>query len=379
MFRSGTTLLARMLNAHPEIVCLSDPCLPFFKYFRSYISLNLGLNISPESPLDDYYYKPEMLSLFNLIQESDLDCKIPLRWKDSIKEDIIKYGYPYSPLIMDDIKELSVTTFKNLLQDILDLGYTVYGKNKKPKLIGFKEVWTDEFIPPLIRTFNDIKILILLRDPRAVSSSKNITSDKYPWLFLARQWRKLAGLAFHYKNIFSDRVLLIYYEKLISNPEKEIYRILDHLNLSFHPNLLDFSKYLDGFNRPWIQNTSYGNGLQGFNKDSITRWKSFLTCDEENFIKLICGPEMYLHGYLSSFSFKGLPFFINNPLCFSLSEIALWIKKYSSVNPVDVSLETSKEYLRKSLFITKSENIDLIKISFLFENIFYQASKGYQE
>ena len=35
MFRSGTTMIARMLHANPNIVCASDPFAPIFKSFRN--------------------------------------------------------------------------------------------------------------------------------------------------------------------------------------------------------------------------------------------------------------------------------------------------------------------------------------------------------
>ena len=35
MFRSGTTLVARMLASHSEVVCASDPFLPLYKHIRN--------------------------------------------------------------------------------------------------------------------------------------------------------------------------------------------------------------------------------------------------------------------------------------------------------------------------------------------------------
>ena len=60
MFRSGSTTLARALNAHKEIAFASDPYLEIFKCLRSDIAEDLGITTPFSHPLDDYYFLPEL-------------------------------------------------------------------------------------------------------------------------------------------------------------------------------------------------------------------------------------------------------------------------------------------------------------------------------
>ena len=57
IFRSGTTWLARALNANKNISFESDPIAPLFNSFRYDVAkqFNKNKNINRFSPLDDYF------------------------------------------------------------------------------------------------------------------------------------------------------------------------------------------------------------------------------------------------------------------------------------------------------------------------------------
>ncbi len=377
MFRSGTTLLARMLNSHPNIVCASDPCLPLFKYFRSSLFKELGVDVPPNAPLADYYFNGKYSQYLSLLETISLDFSIPSEWQKNIIQDIINYGKPFSPLIMPYLSRICPSNFRNFLLDILELIYEIYGKNKNCFLVGFKEVWGDEFIGPLYNSFSNMKFIVIIRDPRAVASSKNVADDKYPWLFLGRQWRKLAGLSWNWRQKYPNQVLLIYYEKLISSPKEEIVKILSHLEIDFHEDVLDFSKYKDGYGEPWLQNTSYGQGKASFNPASINKWKEILNDQEKKFIEALCGPEMFLHKYLPSFyePINRLSSYLRKPVLVDKNSLASWIKDYFVDDLSYYVAELSKEFLRKSLLenendIDPEHKDELIKMSFLSSRIY---------
>mgnify|MGYP001218363097 CR=1 FL=1 len=78
MFRSGTTLLARMLDSHPSICLASDPFAPLFKCFRDEIAYNLiGESFDINSPLNDYYFDQVQQNLFQAIQNQNEALKVP--------------------------------------------------------------------------------------------------------------------------------------------------------------------------------------------------------------------------------------------------------------------------------------------------------------
>ena len=87
------------------------------------------------------------------------------------------------------------STYEEWIKRFLDLIWESCRKDQEAGVVSFKEVWTNEFAPAFLRSFRNSKVLFVIRDPRAVAASKNVTSEKYSLLFLARQWRKLAWLA----------------------------------------------------------------------------------------------------------------------------------------------------------------------------------------
>ena len=111
MFRSGTTLLGRMLNAHPYITIASDPYLPFFKMFRTKIAENLGMAIPVEQPLNDYYFSQDQVQLFKQIQQASFNLPFVTSDLDMLRKSIRSYGEPYSPNIMPHLEQIKGDTY----------------------------------------------------------------------------------------------------------------------------------------------------------------------------------------------------------------------------------------------------------------------------
>ena len=67
MFRSGTTLLARMFNSHKNITLASDPFSPIFKEFRNEIlNKNTKDTFDSNAPLNDYYFDQFQNNIFDI-------------------------------------------------------------------------------------------------------------------------------------------------------------------------------------------------------------------------------------------------------------------------------------------------------------------------
>ena len=87
MFRSGTTLLARMLNSHPSICVASDPFASIFKSFRNEIAIeHIGSKYDKDSPYDDYYYSNQ--HIFTSIQKRCLELPLVNHNIDEIQNKI---------------------------------------------------------------------------------------------------------------------------------------------------------------------------------------------------------------------------------------------------------------------------------------------------
>jgi len=370
MFRSGTTLLARMLHTHDEIVCASDPFRPFFNCFRDAVARDLGAPVGGFDPLDDYFADKTGLAVFEGVQQATLERSFPNWLREELRERIISHAEPFSPKITERLDSIQGATFREVYDDLLSHIPAAYG-NGAEQWEATKEVWTTEFTPVLARAYPESKFLHVVRDPRAVCASKNVKKNsKYPWLFLIRQWRKLATLSDLYESRFKDRVCIVRYEDLVQNPRNTVEEICNFLGIVLDEAILDPSNYVDGAGDPWLQNTSYERSSRSFNIDSVDKWREVLSGREKMYIEQLSYPEMLILGYEIGGVQFGLPDdMVFNPPRVSTNKLADWVRGYyEDWDRIRHSTEIGTEQVRHRLLTTDD---------CAFDNVGEQVLKGY--
>jgi hypothetical protein len=350
MFRSGTTMLARMLHANPNIVCASDPFAPLFKSYRNTVAKEMFRNFDFLEPLNDYYFNKNQNHLFQELQKKDFSVTISRQEVKRVRKEIENHCKPYSSKIIPYLDMLKGNNYKEIFDSAFEIIGFAYGKNGGMAL-GFKEVWVDEFALHFNKMKKGNKVIHLIRDPRSVVASNFKSGNKYPLLFLIRQWRKLASIAWlNSKN--NENVLLVKFEDLIENPEKVANLICDFIGVEFHLNMITPEEYKDGEGEPWKQNSSYENKeRQIFNSQSLRKWSKFLSRDVVNFIEIFCSFEMNLLNYKkkSSNFTKDIGYLLDYQD--DLTQCSEWIKPYA-VN--DNFKEVSAELARYSMLKDKA-------------------------
>ncbi len=367
MFRSGTTLLAKMLDAHPKIAFTSDPYRPYFNDLRDMVARKNGLlkNNLPHMPLSDYFCDDEQLKVMKFVQSANLDMEIPKGHLEELKNLIAKRGMEFSPFVAQHVDELKGRNYCELFHSMMKLVAKYYGKGDE-EIVGSKEVWCNEFTSVLLRSFNELKVINIIRDPRAVCASRNIIGEKYPWLFLARQWRKLSIFSWLFTNYreFSKSLLVIRYEDLIQNPEEVSKKICSFIGVDFSYDMIDGNKFREGDGSSWSQNSSYGTSKEISAKYS-EKWREVLNEDQIKLIEMLCCHEMKLFGYdpinegVDILSEK----YVYDPLIVKQEELAEWIKQYSDTRPIFNLIEMSKELVRNRLMHMDDNEIVQLKAS----------------
>jgi hypothetical protein len=361
MFRSGTTLISRMFQSHPEIACASDPYAPLFKEFRNqYISNNLkDFVLDLESPHDDYYYYDSKISFFHELQATSFDMSCEnVDWA-ALLDKMANSSKPYSPLLFPYYNKLPGSTFKETLVNGIDLIRQTYGDDKT-KLVGFKEVWTNEFGIHIVRDVPNFKVVHIIRDPRAVCASNLVTSTPYPMIFLLRQWRKACASALYQKKFskHGKNVFILRYEDLISQPDIYIKKVCDFLKIEPHKNMYNPSTYLDGNNQQWLQNSSHRDPILGFNVGSINKWKEVLSDRQISMIESMCCGEMSLFEYETAQNkFSLSDDIIFNPPEVKQADIANWLRPFVDQSEQSLVKELSLERVRLNALIC-DKNID---------------------
>ncbi|WP_285906087.1 sulfotransferase family protein [Pseudodesulfovibrio pelocollis] len=350
MFRSGTTLTGRLLHAHPRIALASDGLFPFFKFLRNAIASRHGADIPEgfESPLADYAFGRQA-DVFRAVQQADLHLPLKEADRAELLARIATWcaEHPqYSPLLAPRAGSAGGATYAELLEELLTLIREEYG-DRATGIVGFKEVWATEFVPALARTFPEMRFVCLVRDPRAVFASKKFRMAQYPPVFMARQWRKIAALAYWYGHdpALSGRVLTLRFEDVITEPAAVSRKMCDFLDIEWHPAMTDLSSFVNGLNLPWFQNSAFGRGGTAFDTSTLGRWQSSLSEGEIALVDYLCAPEMGLFGYepVHGPDADATRRMLDDPPVVPRESLAMWIRRFEPYTLEDTRLELSME------------------------------------
>ncbi|MBD3166682.1 hypothetical protein GF324_08795 [bacterium] len=383
MFRSGTTLMARMLGAHPNLAFASDPFQPTLKEFRNTVWANLvGVDqMDAKAPFDDYYFYPDKQQLMKAVQQTGLDLSIGNLDLPGLRATTARYAHDFSPKIEPYLELLNGPTFADLLATGGEVIERAYG-DKNTQAVGFKITWACEFGPHLLRQWDNAKVVHIVRDPRAVCSSKYaLEGRKNPFIFLVRQWRKLVTLPWvHLQDSFPyrDRVHVLRYEDLVSNPESEVERLCEFLELPMSERMLDPSRYDDGSGKVWEPNTSYREKKKQFNTSSIDKWRSVLNGRQIEFIERLALPEMAVWGYEPEIADShGIPAsMVYDPPEVPLEELVEWIIPYTRYEPHTLLHDMVLEQMRANTLAGGDEVADDIKSALALDPDFFDALRS---
>lgn len=362
MFRSGTTFVARLLNQSDEISFASDPFFAVFKEFRNTLSKENVHKVDPHAPLEDYYFDESKLDFFKTIQNTNFkNVKIPDL--EYLKKFTAESSFPYSELLSKEIHKITADNYGDFLIQGEKLLRQTYGYKR---LTGFKEVWANEFTPHICSLFSkDAKVIHIIRDPRAILVSNFYSEGRYPILFLARQWRKLAALAHFYTEEYENNII-VKYEDLILNPKETIEGICKFTGIRFDEKILNTEEITDGSNKKWRQNSTFDEkNSGGFNKSSVSRWKEKIEDSDRLALEYLCYPEMTLLGYgdLLDEKFGSVS---HSNFEDKRDKLAKWILPYADF---DYESEFSKEKKRMSLFAREASTSEK-ELNFLIPSIF---------
>ena len=255
--RSGTTLLANLLNAQEGVDINRD--------FLLIDRLKRRINAGWTTQLTDQQRR-RLVSLFQ-IDGAEMNAAF-------------------------DVTSDSFTTIAGFYEHVLDC---LAGKGTR--VVGHKVTVAYESIPELLELVPDLHVLFVIRDPRDMIVSALRRWRSQDAFKLARRWQASSGMVrvLCEKERFRDRLLICKYEDLVMNTTGELVRISQFIHV---PDLSVPSK-LEDYGKPWHGNSSFGELGCLVDSSPVGRWRSVAPRLGKR-IELLLGKSLTEYGYDTS-------------------------------------------------------------------------------
>jgi len=368
-FRSGTTLLDKLLHAHPDIVMASQPFPVLYFYLKEIFLNKKGINF--RYPLDHMfnqrgYAHDDFMIFLDTYKISDDDIDIIFEMMEQYTSGL------QTPQIKEYRKSIVPGTFLDVYQQFNDCLLTIFPNKNTPLYVGGKEAFVEEYAPFLLK--RGIKTIVIIRDPRdVVASVYNSVVEKYmgesrPLLFLLRAWRKSVALSLAYED--DPNFTWLTYEDLVTKTSSTLDKITDFLRIAPFPENI-FEKGI--FNQDgvlWRGNSSYVRSLE-LNSSSIGQFTDRLNEQVIGYIEHACYPEMRALGYDFSLSSKySIDALMSYQEIFDVTHEKFYDCRNYSCSKQRVSDECRRRELLLSDDVTLSDQE--IKSWFVFTEAFYK-------
>ncbi|WP_277991586.1 sulfotransferase family protein [Trinickia acidisoli] len=212
--RCGTTMLASILDAHPE-ACVPPETQLLFEYMGNGPALHEIFAIGVQ-------YRATLAKYLDFVQKR---CPCDLRKYFDHERYFARMTYP-------------VATLRELMGDF----YTEIAKAKGKRICLEQTPWYGLGIDVLRELYPDARYIHMIRDGRDVAISfartpwwhKDIGKNLARWAFEASLIKTLCE-----EMLAPEQVLTVHYEKFVEDPESELRRICRFLRISYDPRVLE--------------------------------------------------------------------------------------------------------------------------------------------
>lgn len=259
--RSGTTLLRSMLDAHPDV----------------------GV------PLESLFIVDYLLSSQPV---ETMRALLPLEYELS------EWRIEVTQSDLEDCESA-----RDLIAKVHELYLAQNGKRrwgqKTPRFVRYGAL--------IKQHYPSARFIHLVRDPRAVASSLARSQVHQSTLFHgAQRWRGDVGAGLALEQSFTQDVLRVYYEALVSDPEREVRRMCDFLGLDFVEEMLRFHQQAPSDYGSYYRQIHSGLG-KPVSSSSAEGWRDRLSQREVALVEWIAGPLMEEVGYVTESPLEAAP------------------------------------------------------------------------
>jgi len=381
--RGGTSLIGRMIDAHPRISIAIDAYLPVFRSLRNALLARARSNdgFEPTLPLQDGHFSDRQLRWFDAVLAGDLSAPFDAAELPDLKERFRGRASDESGDLLPLIDKLGGATYREFLANALAL-IPAARPEKHAEWIGVKDLWIVDLFPALARGYPEARFVLILRDPRAIIASIHGYRPIDPsqcahTLSVLRHWRKAVacGDAFATDPALAGRFLVVRYEDVVRDPEFHGRNICKLMGVDFVPAMLDYDRLEDhATGRKWRGNSTFDDKLTDISTAPTERWRQKLPAETVRFIEFACDVDMRFAGYQPKYDTGELT---GDPGILSFlikdnKEFASWRSDFQ-----DPQQDYGFEAFRRQALRIADDGLDrdTIRRSFLFDAYYRKLSK----
>lgn len=293
-YRSGTTLLEKLLHAHPQVSVASQP-FPLL-YFDVKASFLRERGLERRYPLGHRFGEEvDTLEEFSAFLDRHVVGEDDLR---RLATAMSAYAEPrWTPQVLPLLAELRPGLFLDVWAQLGTIVARCF-PSADLVLAGSKEVLCEEYLPYLLR--HGHRGLVVIRDPRDMIASYNfrrrateIESGR-PVLFSLRIWRKSVAFALACEQL--PGFAWLRYEDLSHRPLEELRRVTDALGIDGYPEDVLRRPLVAQDGTPWGGNSSFER-MEVVSTASVGRFRDVLPRETLEFVEYLCAPELRALGY----------------------------------------------------------------------------------
>ena len=291
--KSGTTLLAALLDNHPELLVLPQETAYFPTVLRKYGHAGRRAQF-------DYLTKQS----FSRILFGGEPKWLEHEYKNFPQQ---KFLETFERIAFDPA---------NAERDLLALMAEAYAQTIGVPLDRIQR-WIEKtpanrnHVDEIFARFPNAKFLVILRDPRAILATqialeKTRQTKRFSVYYVIAHWRAAANLARRVR-AGDGRGLFVQFEQLVSEPATVMKKLCDYLEINFDPNVvLQPTK----IGEPWGGNSAAQIGFSQVSAEPASRWQNELSEDEIGWVEWHCRELMPEFGYEPRLSSRALRHFI---------------------------------------------------------------------
>ena len=278
--KSGTTLLAALLDNHPELLVLPQETAYFPTVLKKF-----G-NADRRAQFDYLTTKSFSRVLFGGEP----------KWREHEYKDFPqqKFRATFERIAFDPANEQ---------RDLLALMAEAYAETLGVPLDGIK-CWIEKtpanrnHVDEIFSRFPNAKLITTLRDPRAILATqialeKTRKTKRFSVYYVIAHWRVAAKLA---RRVRARDIqgFFVQFEQLVSEPANVMRDLCDYLEITFDPEILLMPTKIGA---PWGGNSAVQIAFSKISAEPASRWENELSEDEIAWVERHCRDLMPEFGY----------------------------------------------------------------------------------